>query len=460
MLKEKITDEIFILLATIDEIIPEEIFSILNEYVNYRKEMMGSNIPVYFFLKYPYTQSVSQNSSIQKAIRYNPLLKEKYEGDNWGPFVNAYRCDDGIYIDFPAIITNGRTYEEVSSLPKGKISGLKKAEYIIDLIFTLEHELQHEKQNQNFNEKPISLDAWKYLKDCLVIGYFNQSLNVKEKMFYHNSHGDFFIEEEANEHAYNYIREKIAEYGMGENVVTKDNNQSYTIIDILEKHVDGKLLKREKFVFDYEFESKTENSKRIETFDTQPENIISFIVDDIVFQNPEYVEDFPVFQLEYNLDGTRKTYSEIREWLERVSYEGGLDFDGEKISFDDVKTLCDGIFNNSPLLNLQKLEFQLELDLFSVTETEKASLIEESLTEIIKLIANENFYPDNALRYLDNRKKELEHMSRVCYDKKELINNLLEIFETLKRRIMLKFKEMNEYDRQEEAKNRRNSAWY
>lgn len=66
--------KMFELLSSEQGIIPEEVFTIINDYTNCRENEMNSKIPVYLFLKYPYNETVG-NGFRQCAIRYNPLTK-------------------------------------------------------------------------------------------------------------------------------------------------------------------------------------------------------------------------------------------------------------------------------------------------------------------------------------------------------------------------------------------------
>jgi hypothetical protein len=237
------------------------------------------------------------------------------------------------------------------------------------------------------------------------------------------------VEEEANKHARDYITEKIEEYKL-DKIMPFDNDR---VVELIRKRIDRSINKNQPFSF--EFSRTAENGDLIidEKFNTIPENIVSYLVDFFVSTMPDLIADEPRLLLEYNEDGTRKTYSEIEAFKINIMSAPGIIINDVETEREDVLNLCNSIIESCPLLRVQKLEQQLNRDLSETVEEQKTDVFANGIANISAIIETENFYPANILSYIEKREIEINKIYP-----ESIRNNYSFVFEEVKKQLLLK----------------------
>ena len=324
-----IYDQFYQLLESNEKLkITKELFTLLENYAHARlHDLVGIDIPIHFYFKEDILVE-EDNINWYAPIRFNPITNEICK-EKWDIYTNAFYSSKGIFIDFP--ISN--------SYHKREITGYLKIRNLISYAFTVEHELQHVKQYNNLSQGAITYDNLKLSKNDLIIKYLSQKEDKTSKYFYANTHNDLFLEIDANTQAKKYVSEQISKRSLG-NLRADDR---YNINDILKRKIEEAFSGRRTATYTIDMVFGPNDSNKKIDLDVHPEKIIDLLTDSLIRQNPAiYLHNYPVLKSIYNFDGTKKTYHEINEEIQKKPY---LKYYYDKIIEEDAFLKIHNIFD-------------------------------------------------------------------------------------------------------------------
>ncbi len=307
---------------------PSQYYNVLSSYVKSRASSLGVDKPVNLFLKYSYMQE-NQNGSSLQCLRLNPTSQEPFKG-NWGWLTRAFHSSEGTFLDFPA-----HSRGKALNCP---LKGYEATDALIDFIYTCEHELQHDIQKQRIENNEISYGTLCLIKDYLLIGLLPNFEGGEN--FYNNAHNDLFLETDANDHANEYIGNVVPIGGtLGRRVVNPNDppGNQHILESVLLNRVD------ESNIGHHDNYSLSLGTNKIgvppQEFNGNAEQIVSDFCDEILKKHPYLIESYPIFTLEYNKDGTRRSLSDINHLLEEAKINDGVIIDGQKINYNQIRII-------------------------------------------------------------------------------------------------------------------------
>ena len=144
--------------------------------------------------------------------------------------------------------------------------------------------------------------------------------------------------------------------------------------------------------------------EEVQEITDHPEKIINLMVDGLVRQYPEfYLKEYPVLEHQYNPDGTKKSYYELKTIADEKT---------------ELMEFYNQMINEDPLLKIQKIEYEMTQEYCtSKNKNRRNQIINEGLSQIRQIIENENIDIDSILVYFDRRMKELknENVSQMIF---------------------------------------------
>lgn len=315
---------------------PVQKYNVLSSYVKSRANLLGVNKPVNLFLRSEHIKETSFGSVLQK-FRQNPINQEPYTGD-WPWTTRAFHSSEGTFLDFPA--------HPVGKPQDSVLEGYEAADSIIDFVYTCEHELQHDLQDQRIESQEVSYDVLRLVKDKIFLGlrsHFNSGNN-----FYLNAHNDLFIEQDANNHANDFILKFIPIDGSLSRRIVNPNDPSghqHTVESVLSQRAEEGVVGHHD---EYSL-SLGENEINIppQEYKGSAEQIVSDFCDTVLKIYPDYIKLYPSLALEYNEDGSRRSLSDINNLLEEAELNGGATIGGQKIDSSRLRSIYHRITKHS-----------------------------------------------------------------------------------------------------------------
>ena len=294
---------------------------------------------------------------ISGVVRFNPITN-KVATDFKG-LIRAFCSSDSINIDIE--------YDEKPI--KHKIWNL------MDYIMTLEHELRHAIQHKSLESGEESFLSFNSAKDQTIMSEFGHD-------FYLYRHDGFFIEKDAIESGYNYMKSLLEK----RNLINEDT------LKILNNYVDRRDFPGIRdFIIDIEY--GPDNIKYKKKINIEAEKLMNLLFKSIIKNNPKYLKYFPILRKKYNDDGTTKSYREMKEELEKRP---------------NLKELYEGIINDDPILLIQKIEDDLINDYINAKNYEDQSkILDDGINKIKSIINKEELDLDNILIYLNKRMNDI-----------------------------------------------------
>ncbi len=332
-----------------EELNPIEEYDELVQYAQKRRERYEVNNPINVYLRFESMKRLDANSSGLVCNRYNPQTGEYYREKRWRHHARAYHSSgEGTFIDIKA--TPNKEARKPREEQENVLRGYERVSEIINFAYTVEHELQHDVQQQRLNSGEISYSALRTARDHVVLHCLPRIKNGN--YFYINAHNDFFVEEEANDSADDFLSK----------VLPTDSNlydfkfldpdglrgQPYRVGDVLESRaMEGRLGvgKEHTLIVD-------ETTLRIEkrTYNGKAEEIISDLCDDLIQAYPEFLTTYPVLLLEYGPDGTHRKREDIEKSMAMIDKEGGNLFNGKEVNPVQLKTAYHKLLTQSKKL--------------------------------------------------------------------------------------------------------------
>lgn len=417
---QKVYDEFFNMLASNEPLLGDSVFYILERYIEARRQDLGIEKAVHLFLRAEEMVQRGNGTSYRSRLRYNPKTNEPCKKE-WNWSTNAFTCDEGVFIDFE--ITN--------NLQKPELKGYEKASHLIDFAYTLDHELQHLRQFDKLAKSEFSYENLQMAKDLLALS-FMESQPETQHYFYSNTHDELFLERDANNQAKNFLAEQISSRNIGNIVVESQNDKKYDISFILNDREQSTKQKDIDYHYNLEGISTIDGSSYTQQINAKPEKIFSVVTDYLVRSNSNYLKQYPILSLEYNADGSKKTYSEIRQIMQDSldKTENTIN----QISSSQVCTIYNKIIAANPLLKMQKMEQELA-ETYCATVGLREQTLASGIKKIADLIKQENFDVENVLIYFDKRSQELNQMVQEGYSQ-NYIDDTQKVFDEVKRQLL------------------------
>ena len=313
---------------------PRKHFGEIQEYVRTRSESLGVEKPVKLFLRYEYFEKTPTGTARQK-LRFDPEKKQIYQDGNWGWSTRAYHSDkEGTFLDFSA--TPNMESEKGVQEQSGILSGYEQVYEIINFAYTCEHELEHDIQDQRLEKKEISYDALCTARDRVVINHLLPHLPGGMN-FYHNAHDDFYIEDDANKTASEFLYGIISpDSVIGRKIANPNDLPQYqrTISDVLFLREKEGQTYHEEYPFSI---GKNEIGLPEKEYRGSAEEIVSDILDDALKVYPDFIKLYPVLSLEYNKDGSRRSTDDIQADIDKAVGNTKLTISGQTVDSKKLK---------------------------------------------------------------------------------------------------------------------------
>lgn len=315
---------------------PDRSFGDLERYANDRAKSLGANNKVNLFLRYAYWKKINDHSSGRAYLRYNPKTETIYNQSDWGFGVRAYHnATEGTFIDFKATMSG----DEELPLEKQRkeLTDFEKADAIIDYVYTCEHELTHDVQQQRLDSQEVSFNALNTARDHVVLSCLPSIKNGN--LFYTNAHNDFFIETEANQAADDFLSKILPIDGTtGAKIANPNDPEKFqtTIGKIFDRRSrESRIGQGRTHTL-----STKETSLRLpgKEYSGMAEDIISDFCDDAIRAYPGFLAKYPALLLEYNTDGTRRSREDIEAAMSSIDNDSSILFNGKKANPKWVKT--------------------------------------------------------------------------------------------------------------------------
>jgi len=316
---------------------PGDEYDELVQYAQKRGERHGIKTPINIYLRYESWGKINDHSSGIFYDRYNPQTGGHYRGKEWSFGTRAYYSpESGTFIDFTA------TPRGEAQKPREKqetvLGGYEKVYEIINFAYTVEHELQHDIQQQRLDSGEISYDALRTARDYVVLGCLPMIKNGN--YFYANAHDDFFVEEEANDSADDFLSKVLPIGGMHyeSKFIDKNDPQKrlYKVGDILEQRTkEGRIGVEKGHTLTVD---ETILKIKRKTYSGKAEEIISDLCDDLVRAYPGFLAKYPVLLLEYDSNGNRRKREDIEADMVSIDNGENFSFGSTKVDLKRLRT--------------------------------------------------------------------------------------------------------------------------
>ena len=316
---------------------PGEEYDELAQYAQKRGERHGIKTPINIYLRYESWGKINDHSSGIIYDRYNPQTGGHYRGKEWSFGIRAYHSpESGTFIDFTA------TPRGEAQKPREKqetvLGGYEKVYEIINFAYTVEHELQHDIQQQRLDSGEISYDALRTARDHVVLDCLPMIKNGN--YFYANAHNVFFIEEEANDSADDFLSKVLPIGGTHyeSKFIDKKDPQKrlHKVGDVLERRAEEGRIGVDKG-YTLTVDETTLKIKR-KTYSGKAEEIISDLCDDLVRAYPGFLAKYPVLLLEYDSNGDRRKREDIEADMLSIDNSENFSFGGTEADSKRLRT--------------------------------------------------------------------------------------------------------------------------
>ncbi|MBR3353202.1 hypothetical protein IKG49_01255 [Candidatus Saccharibacteria bacterium] len=329
---------------------PSEEYNELVQYAQKRGERHGIKTPINIYLRYESWGKINDHSSGIFYDRYDPQTGNHYRGKEWGFGTRAYHSPkNGTFIDFTA--TPRGEEQKPREKQETVLGGYEKVDEIINFAYTVEHELQHDVQQQRLDSGEISYDALRTARDNVVLACLPMIKNGN--YFYVNAHDDFFIEREANDSADDFLSKVLPVGGTHyeSKFIDKNDPQKrlYKVGDILEQRAkEGRIGVGRGYTLTVD--ETTLKIKR-KTYSGKAEEIISDLCDDLVRAYPGFLAKYPVLLLEYDSNGNRRKREDIEADMASIDNGENFSFGGKEADAKRLKTAYYRLLKHSKKFN-------------------------------------------------------------------------------------------------------------
>jgi len=165
-----------------------------------------------------------------------------------------------------------------------------------------------------------------------------------------------FLETDANDHANDFLLKVIPIDGSLARRIVNPNDppeHQHTVESVLLQRMDEGAIHRD----DYSL-SLGENKIGIpvKNYNGSAEQIVSDFCDTILKVYPDYIKLYPALALEYNKDGSSRSYSDIKNLLEEAERDDGVLISGQRINFSRLRNIYHRLTKHSRRLQEEILD--------------------------------------------------------------------------------------------------------
>ena len=183
-----------------------------------------------------------------------------------------------------------------------------------EIFFTIFHEIQHERQDLMSMQKVSSNESLKYARD------FACKLDILKKSWYTKNYDNYLIEKDANI------------VGLDKDLeIMQDNDRVFSTYRDIEK---GKYYNGRYIADVWTSDQKTYYYSGLQERDV----ITEIILDDLICEQSMIgiLELYPILQKEYNMDGSRKSVTELIDNMRKEIYDISGNTELSKIEKDEL----------------------------------------------------------------------------------------------------------------------------
>ena len=183
-----------------------------------------------------------------------------------------------------------------------------------EIFFTIFHEIQHERQDLMSMQKVSSNESLKYARD------FACKLDILKKSWYTKNYDNYLIEKDANIVGLDKYLE-----------IMQDNDRVFSTYRDIEK---GKYYNGRYIADVWTSDQKTYYYSGLQERDV----ITEIILDDLICEQSMIgiLELYPILQKEYNMDGSRKSVTELIDNMRKEIYDISGNTELSKIEKDEL----------------------------------------------------------------------------------------------------------------------------
>lgn len=183
-----------------------------------------------------------------------------------------------------------------------------------EIFFTIFHEIQHERQDLMSMQKVSSNESLKYARD------FACKLDILKKSWYTKNYDNYLIEKDANIVGLDKYLE-----------IMQDNDRIFSTYRDIEK---GKYYNGRYIADVWTSDQKTYYYSGLQERDV----ITEIILDDLICEQSMIgiLELYPILQKEYNMDGSRKSVTELIDNMRKEIYDISGNTELSKIEKDEL----------------------------------------------------------------------------------------------------------------------------
>jgi len=294
----------------------------------------------------------SNNKNSPEDIKFLAisLTREMLEKEDINAHIAVRKLDDDCYArhvgaisinkDENGKITN-RSINHIINFNENKLSSdlfitnqEKNIPGIVDFLHGIGHEIQHASRSENYTKEPIDYNAILIAKESIC--------RNKYRGFYTKNYDALASENDAEIQGW------------------------YRAVEVLKKY-DPNLLQAYKEEINeiiQELKEKDSNSKIIlitekDRVTGERSKVISYGVDKVIRENPEEMMGiYPILHLEYNKDGSKKTYEQLMEDKEKrlikLNEKENIFVQGEEMNKEEaIEKMYEGIINSDDVLQKQ-----------------------------------------------------------------------------------------------------------
>lgn len=181
-----------------------------------------------------------------------------------------------------------------------------------EIFFTIFHEIQHERQDLMSMQKVSSNESLKYARD------FACKLDILKKSWYTKNYDNYLIEKDANIVGLDKYLE-----------IMQDNDRVFSTYRDIEK---GKYYNGRYIADVWTSDQKTYSGLQ------ERDVITEIILDDLICEQSMIgiLELYPILQKEYNMDGSRKSVTELIDNMRKEIYDISGNTELSKIEKDEL----------------------------------------------------------------------------------------------------------------------------
>lgn len=270
-----------------------------------------------------------------------------------------------------------------------------------EIFFTIFHEIQHERQDLMSMQKVSSNESLKYARD------FACKLDILKKSWYTKNYDNYLIEKDANIVGLDKYLE-----------IMQDNDRIFSTYRDIEK---GKYYNGRYIADVWTSDQKTYYYSGLQERDV----ITEIILDDLICEQSMIgiLELYPILQKEYNMDGSRKSVTELIDNMRKEIYDISGNTELSKIEKDELIKDAQEMYYELLYIQIQK-STQKEIEEL-VSKIGKKEFINILKRMIYYFLTQLQDYSNESVKLANLQEKE--DRKRLSEDYVEKITILLEL---------------------------------